>query len=88
MKFWIALLTILLCLSYLTDVGILSFLRDLRVPVVYASLTSVLLLLCLIGIYVRIFKMVREGRIEYLEKRIQDLEAKLKLVKMKEMKEG
>lgn len=83
MWFWIIFLTILLCLSYLADVGILSFLRDLRVPFLYASLTSVLLLLCLIGIYARILKMTREGRNEFLEKRVEELDAKLKSIKEK-----
>ena len=83
MWFWVVLLTVLLCLSYLADVGILTFLRDLRVPVLYASLTSVLLLLCLVGIYARIFKMTREGRKEFLEKRVEKLDAELKSIKEK-----
>lgn len=78
MWFWVVLLTILLCLSYLADVGILPFLQDLRVPILYASLTSVLLLLCLIGIYARILKMTKEARKEYLEKRVEELESELK----------
>ena len=83
MWFWVVLLTILLCLSYLADVGILSFLQDLRVPILYASLTSVLLLLCLIGIYARILKMTKEARKEYLEKRVEELESELKSLKDK-----
>jgi hypothetical protein len=87
MKVWIALLTVLLCISYLADVGIIGFLNGLRVPLVNASLTSVLLLLCVIGIHIRMLKMEKEGRKEYLEKRIQELEEKLKLVMLKDTKE-
>jgi uncharacterized membrane protein len=83
MWFWVILLTVLLCLSYLADVGILPFLNNLRVPVVFASLTSVLLLLCLIGIYARILKMTKEARKEHLEKRVNELEAELKSLKGK-----
>ena len=76
MIWWNLGLAVLAILSYLSDVGIIS-LHGWRVPILNASLLSVLILLAAAGIMARMLFMKRKGRREALQKRIQDLENKL-----------
>jgi membrane protein implicated in regulation of membrane protease activity len=76
MIWWVMLLVILSILSYLSDVGVLSFL-NVRVPVFNASLLSLLILLAALGLLSRMLWMKRKGQREEMEKRIQELEGKL-----------
>jgi phosphoglycerol transferase MdoB-like AlkP superfamily enzyme len=78
MIFWIAILFILTVLSYLTDVGVVTFLQNLKVPVLNASLLSLVILLCAAGLLIRMLWMKRKGEKERLRQKIQELEAKLK----------
>jgi len=77
MIWWVFLLVIVTILSYLSDVGVLTFLQDWRVPFLNASLTSVLILLCLIGLLVRMMRMSKKGEKEELREKIKQLEAEL-----------
>lgn len=74
---WIFFLAILTILSYLSDVGILMFMRDLRIPVVNASLVSLLLLLSMAGLLVRVLIMEKRAEKEGLKQRIEELEKEL-----------
>jgi hypothetical protein len=74
MIYWIFFLTVLTILSYLSDVGVLTFFQDIRIPFLDASLLSVLLLLCTLGILVRMLMMRRKGEKESLAARIAELE--------------
>jgi hypothetical protein len=76
MVWWVLFLAVLSILSYLTDVGVLTWL-DMKVPFLNASLLSVLILLAAAGILVRILWMKKKGRREALARRIQELEKKL-----------
>lgn len=76
MIWWIMLLVILSILSYLSDVGVLSFL-NVRVPVLNASLLSLLILLAAAGLLSRMLWMKKKGRRENLETKIQELEGRL-----------
>jgi hypothetical protein len=74
MVYWIFFLTVLTILSYLADVGVLTFFQEIRIPFLDASLLSVLLLLCTLGILVRMLTMRRKGEKESLAARIAELE--------------
>ncbi len=74
MTWWILFLTVLTILSYLSDVGVLKFLQDIRIPFLHASLLSVLLLLCTLGILVRMLWMRKKGEKEALLSRLAQLE--------------
>ena len=81
MIWWVFALGALAILSYLSDVGILSFLQDLRVPFFNASLTSILILFCLAGLLVRLLRMTKRGEKESLKNRIQELEQEVKALR-------
>ncbi len=74
---WVFLLVIVTILSYLSDVGVLTFMQDLRVPFLNASLMSVLVLLCLIGLLIRMMKMSKKGEKEALKEKVKQLEKEL-----------
>lgn len=76
MIWWVFALALLSILSYLSDVGVLTFL-NIRVPVINASLLSLFILLSALGLLSRILYMKRKGQREKMEKRIQELEGKL-----------
>jgi uncharacterized RDD family membrane protein YckC len=76
MIWWVLGLAILSILSYLSDLGILNFL-DFKVPVLHASLLSLLILLATLGLLYRILWMRKKGQREQMQKKIQDLEGKL-----------
>jgi putative effector of murein hydrolase LrgA (UPF0299 family) len=81
MGFWIFLLAVMACLSYLGDVGILTFIRDYRIPYLYTSISSVLILFCVVGLLARVLYKVRGREKENLKKKIQELEARLRAQK-------
>jgi drug/metabolite transporter (DMT)-like permease len=77
MIWWVFLLVVVTSLSYLSDVGALTFLQDWRIPFLNASVTSVLILLCLIGLLARMMKMAKKGEKEALREKISQLEKEL-----------
>jgi Na+/phosphate symporter len=77
MIWWVFLLVVVTILSYLSDVGVLTFLQDWRVPFLNASLTSVLILFCLIGLLARMMRMSKKGEKEELREKVKQLEAEL-----------
>lgn len=76
MAWWVLALAVLSVLSYLSDVGVMTWL-NLKVPFLNASLLSVLILLAAAGGLARMLSMKRKGQRELMAKKIQDLEAKL-----------
>jgi hypothetical protein len=76
MIWWVLFLTVLSILSYLSDVGVISFL-NLRVPSLNVSLLSLLILLSAAGLLFRIWSMKRRGQREKMQQKIKDLEARL-----------
>ena len=78
MIWWVLSLAVLTILSYLADVGVLSFLQDLKVPGLNASILSILILLCTAGILARMLIMAKKGEKESLSKKVSELEEKLK----------
>lgn len=76
MAWWVLALAVLSVLSYLSDVGLISWL-NMKVPFLNASLLSVLILLTAAGGLARILSMRKRGRRELMAKKIEDLEAKL-----------
>ncbi len=83
MIWWVFLLVVVTSLSYLSDVGALTFLQDLRIPFLNASLLSVLILLCLIGLLARMMKMAKKGEKEALREKVSQLEKELSDLKGK-----
>jgi len=79
MVWWVLFLAVLSILSYLTDVGLLTWL-SVRVPFLNASLLSVLILLAAAGVLVRILWMRKKGRREEMARRIDSLEKKLRIL--------
>lgn len=84
MIWWVFLLGVLAILSYLSDVGILSFFQDLRVPFFNASIISILILFCLAGLLGRMLQMAKKGERELLKKRIHELEQEIKAFREEE----
>lgn len=80
MIWWVMSLAVLTILSYLSDIGVLAFLQDMRIPALNASLLSVLILLCMAGILGRMQWMSKKGEKESLIKRIGELEERLKRI--------
>ena len=77
MIWWVLLMVVITCLSYLSDVGLLAFMQEWKVPFLNASLLSVLLLLCLIGLLARMMKMSKKGEKEALREKVKQLEKEL-----------
>ncbi len=78
MIWWVLVLAVLTILSYLTDVGVITFLQKLRIPALNASLLSILILLCMAGILGRMQWMAKKGQKEALSRRIRELEQRIK----------
>jgi hypothetical protein len=76
MIWWVLVLAVLTILSYLADAGVWTLLQDIRVPLLDASLLSVLLLLCTLGILIRMLYMRRRGEKEKLRSMVHQLEQK------------
>lgn len=76
MIWWILALAVLTILSYLADAGVWTLLKDIQVPVLNASLLSLLLLLCTLGILIRMLYKRSKGEKEKLRSRIEQLEGK------------
>jgi len=76
MIWWILVLAVLTILSYLADAGVWTLLQDIRIPFLNASLLSVLLLLCTLGILLRMLSMRSKGEKEKLRSMVRDLEKK------------
>ena len=81
---WFFALVFVTILSYLSDVGILPFMQNLKVPFFNASILSILILLCMLGVLVRLLYMAKKGEKEILRKRINELEKQLKTPQEKE----
>lgn len=79
---WAFVIVVMAILSYLADVGVISIL-DLRVPVLGASLMSVVLMLCGLGMMGRIKSMVSKGEKENLQDKVGELEKRLEELKNK-----
>lgn len=77
MIWWVFALVIVTILSYLSDVGVLTFMQDWKVPFLNASFLSILILLCLAGLLVRMMRMSKRGEKEALKEKIEELEKKL-----------
>ena len=84
MAYWILILAVVTILSYLSDVGILPFLENLRIPFLNASIVSILILLCMIGVLGRMLRKAKKGEKESLKERILELEKELNTVKEKQ----
>ena len=78
MIWWVLALAVLTILSYLSDVGIITFMQTLRIPFLNASLLSILILFCTVGIFGRMRWKARKGEKESLRSMITDLEKRLK----------
>ena len=76
MIWWVLVLAVLTILSYLADAGVWTLLQDIRVPLLNASLLSVLLLLCTLGILIRMLYMRNRGEKERLRSMVHQLEQK------------
>jgi hypothetical protein len=76
MIWWVLVLCVLTILSYLADAGIWTLLQDIRIPMLNASLLSVLLLLCTLGILLRMLYMRSKGEKERLRSKVHQLEQK------------
>jgi len=77
MVWWVFALVFVTILSYLSDVGVIAFMQDWKVPFLNASVLSILILLCLIGLLVRMMRMSKKGEKETLKEKIKELEKKI-----------
>ena len=80
---WVIILAVLATLSYLSDIGVLPFLQDLRIPFLNASIVSVLLLLCAVAMLIRILLKMKQKEKEMLGTKITALEEELHAFKEK-----
>lgn len=80
---WVIVLTVFAILSYLSDIGVLTFLKDLRIPFLNASIMSVLLLLCAAAMLIRVFIKMKRREKEMLGTKITALEKELQSFKEK-----
>lgn len=80
---WVIILTVLAVLSYLSDIGVLPFLQDLRIPFLNASIMSVLLLLCAVAMLIRVLLKIKQKEKEMLGTKITALEEELQAFKEK-----
>jgi len=80
---WVIILTVLAVLSYLSDIGVLPFLQDLRIPFLNASIMSVLLLLCAAAMLIRVLLKMKQKEKEMLGTKITALEEELHAFKEK-----
>jgi hypothetical protein len=76
MIWWILALTAVTILSYFADTGVWTLFQDIKIPFLNASLLSVLLLLCTLGILVRMLYMRRRGEKEKLRSKVAQFEQK------------
>jgi hypothetical protein len=77
MTWWVLWLALLTVLSYLADTGLVDVLRDTRVPVLNASVISVLMLVSTLGLLYRIQGRKKAGEKEQLKARIAELEGQM-----------
>jgi uncharacterized membrane protein len=77
MVWWVFGLVFVTILSYLSDVGAITFMQDWKIPFLNASVLSILILLCLIGLLVRMMRMSKKGEKERLKEKIKELEKKI-----------
>jgi heme A synthase len=84
MIWWIFVLVIVTVLSYLSDVGILTFMQDWRIPFLNASILSILMLLCLLGLLGRMMQKSKRGEKETLREKINQLESEIAGLKEKQ----
>ncbi|MCK4249062.1 MAG: hypothetical protein KAX15_04715 [Candidatus Omnitrophica bacterium] len=73
---WSFMVVFIAIVSYLVDVGVISFL-DMKAPVLEASVMSVILMLCGLGMMFRVGAMMKKGARESMRERIEELEALL-----------
>ena len=83
MILWIVILAVLTILSYLSDIGVLTFLKDLRIPFLNASIMSILLLLCAAAMLIRVLLKIKQKEKERLGTKITALERELQAFKEK-----
>jgi uncharacterized membrane protein YhaH (DUF805 family) len=83
MIWWIVILAVLTILSYLSDIGVLIFLKDLRIPFLNASIMSILLLLCAAAMLIRVLLKIKQKEKERLGTKITALERELQAFKEK-----
>jgi spore maturation protein SpmA len=81
MIWWVCFMVILSVLSYLNDTGVMSFLQNVRIPFLHASVLSLLILLGTAGILIRMLWMRRRGEKEGLQERVKRLEKELSGIK-------
>jgi hypothetical protein len=78
---WVIVLTVLAVLSYLSDIGVLTFLQNLRIPFLNASIMSILLLLCAGAMLIRVLLKMKQREKEILGTKITALEKELQAFK-------
>jgi len=84
MVIWILVLAVLTIFSYLSDMGLLQFLQNFRVPFLNASIMSLLILLCTAAMLVRILTKVRSKEKEALGTKVGQLYKELQALKEKQ----
>jgi len=77
MIWWVGFMVILTVLSYLNDTGVISFLQNIKIPFLHASLLSFLILVGTAGILIRMLLKKRRGEKEGLKERVKRLEQEL-----------
>ncbi len=80
---WVVILTVLAVLSYLSDIGVLTFLQNIRIPFLNASIMSILLLLCAAAMLIRVLLKMKQREKELLGTKITALEEELQAFKEK-----
>ncbi len=83
MILWVVILAVLTILSYLSDIGVLTFLKDLRIPFLNASIMSILLLICAAAMLIRVLLKIKQKEKETLGTKITALERELQAFKEK-----
>ena len=83
MILWVVILAVLTILSYLSDIGVLTFLKDLRIPFLNASIMSILLLICAAAMLIRVLLKIKQKEKEMLGTKITALERELQAFKEK-----
>ncbi len=76
MLWWVLFLLVLVILSFLSQLGIL-FTMQIKSPYLVVTIINIMILGCIVGVVVRILKMMKRKEKETLILKIKELEEKL-----------
>ena len=80
MLWWVLMLLVLIILSYLTQL-VIYFQMQIMYPYIVSAVINILILVCIVGVVIRILKRTKKKEKETLILKVEELEEKLKAKK-------